>query len=139
MDAFLVIFLVIILLIGGIVFVMIAARGRLNSALDVDKFRSSWMSISQQLTPGNAQSHVVCVLNADKLLDKALRDSGFKGETMGERMKSAHKTWSDANAVWAAHKLRNRLAHEHDARISYDEARRALYSFKQGLKDLGAI
>jgi hypothetical protein len=58
---------------------------------------------------------------------------------MGERMKSARKTWTNANHVWSAHKLRNRIAHETNVRVSFDETRRALSAFKHALKDLGAI
>jgi hypothetical protein len=79
------------------------------------------------------------VLNADKLLDQALRERAIKGETMGERMKTLRDTWSNANAVWSAHKLRNQIAHEADVRVTYDDARRALAGFKQALKDVGAI
>jgi hypothetical protein len=79
------------------------------------------------------------VLNADKLLDQALRERGVKGETMGERMKTARESWSNANGVWTAHKLRNQIAHESEVQVSYDDARRALANFKQALKDIGAI
>ena len=54
-------------------------------------------------------------------------------------MKAAKKTWTNANHVWSAHKLRNKIAHETNVRVSFDETRRALAAFKQGLKDLGAI
>jgi transposase len=79
------------------------------------------------------------VLNADTLLDQALKDKGIAGTTMGERMKHMQQKWSNANNVWTAHKLRNQIAHEPDVKLSYDSARRALSSFKQALKDLGAI
>jgi hypothetical protein len=58
---------------------------------------------------------------------------------MGERMKIAKDTWSNANAVWTAHKLRNQIAHEPAVVVSYEDARRALGAFKQALKDIGAI
>jgi hypothetical protein len=67
----------------------------------------------------------------------ALKERGVRGNTMGERMKNS--SWSNANAVWAAHKIRNKIAHEADVAVDYDTARRALASFKQGLKDVGAI
>jgi hypothetical protein len=35
-------------------------------------------------------------------------------------MKSAQKVWKNANHVWGAHKVRNQLAHEVNADISYD-------------------
>ena len=79
------------------------------------------------------------MFDADKLLDQALRDRGLSGKTMAERMKQYQGKWSNGNGVWAAHKLRNRLAHETDVRIDYDRARQALIAFKQGLKDVGAI
>jgi len=79
------------------------------------------------------------VLNADKLLDQALRDRGISGKTMAERMKSCQGKWTNGNGLWAAHKVRNRLAHETDATIDYERARQALVAYKQGLKDLGAI
>jgi hypothetical protein len=105
--------------------------------LDVAKYRSRWLSIEQQLKKGEVSTYQLCVLNADKLLDHALKELGTKGQTMGERMKVTK--WNNANAVWSAHKVRNQIAHEADITIEYAEARRALAGFKQGLKDLGAI
>jgi predicted RNase H-related nuclease YkuK (DUF458 family) len=58
---------------------------------------------------------------------------------MAERMKSGATLFSNRNNVWLAHKLRNRIAHETDVRVSYDDARYALSYFKQALKDVGAI
>jgi hypothetical protein len=108
-----------------------------RAQLNVDKYRSKWMVIEQKLTREDAASHHLCVINADKLLDMALKERGVRGNTMGERMKNS--SWSNANAVWAAHKIRNKIAHEADVAVDYDTARRALASFKQGLKDVGAI
>jgi transposase len=81
----------------------------------------------------------LAVLNADKLVDLALRQCGVRGETMGERLKNDASKFSDINGLWTAHKLRNRIAHESDVVVNYDEARHALGYFKKALKDLGAI
>ncbi len=137
MDVTLVLFFVAILLIAVTVFALIS-RARGNS-LNVEKYRSDWLKIERSLVKDNEASYHLSILNADKLLDRALRESGFKGKTMGERMKSASKTWSNANLVWMAHKLRNQIAHETNVQIQYDTARRALGAFKQGLKDVEAI
>ena len=117
--------------------IMLTKKGAVH--LDVDKYRSRWLAIENQLKRDEESSYHLCILNADKLLDQALRECGVKGETMGERMKAARDTWSNANAVWTAHKLRNQVAHEPDVRIGYDDTRRALAAFKQALKDVGAI
>jgi hypothetical protein len=138
-DGLMLLFLVVIVLLGaGILFIITHARGKARP-LDIDRYRTSWLTIEQQLVKGEEASCHLVVLNADKLLDQALKQRGFKGDTMGQRMKSAHDTWSNANNVWNAHKLRNRIAHESEVTVGYDNARRALTAFKQGLKDLGAI
>lgn len=138
-DSLMFIFLLVVVVLGGgILFLITHSRGR-GRQLDVDRYRTSWMTIEQQLTKGEESSCHLVILNADKLLDQALRQRGFKGETMGERMKSARDTWSNANDVWSAHKLRNRIAHETDVVIGYPAARKALGAYKRALKDVGAI
>lgn len=139
MDGTLLAFILGVLVVGILLIVVITLTKRGPSALDVDKYRSQWLSIESQLKRENPASYHLTVLNADKLLDKALRERGYKGETMGERMKVAKDVWSNANAVWSAHKLRNHIAHETDVQVTYEDARLALAGFKQGLKDVGAI
>lgn len=128
-----------ILIIGGLLFVFVSLSRNNPRALDVDKFRSRWLSIETKLKRDDENSYIVCVMEADKLLDQALREKGLAGKTMAERMKQCQGKWTNGNGVWAAHKLRNRLAHETDVRLDYDRSRQALVAFKQGLKDVGAI
>lgn len=139
MDNMLLPFLVGVLVVGGLLALVLVVTKRGHVHLNVEKYRTRWMTIEQALSRDEPSSHMLCVLNADKLLDQALREKGVSGETMGERMKSQKATWSNANAVWGAHKLRNQIAHEHDVKLGYDDARRALSAFKQALKDIGAI
>lgn len=139
MDILLPIFLILILLLAGIVLVVVAGKGRSAEGINKEKYHVAWLGIEQQLKRNDDSSFYLTILNADKLLDQALRERGFKGETMGERMKSAKGLWANANQVWSAHKLRNKIAHETNVRVSFDDTRRALAAFKQGLKDLGAI
>lgn len=139
MDGTLLAFMVGIVVIGVLLIVVIALTKKGPKQLDVEKYRMKWLAIETQLKRDEPSSYHLTVLNADKLLDQALRERNVRGETMGERMKTARDTWSNANAVWAAHKLRNQIAHESEVQVGYDDARRALAGFKQALKDLGAI
>jgi hypothetical protein len=82
---------------------------------------------------------ILAIVDADKLLDEALKKRHFRGKTMGERLVSAQRMISDNDAVWYAHKLRNRLVHEPNVRLKKKEAQAALAGFRQGLKDLGAL
>lgn len=128
-----------ILIFGGLLFAVISMAKNSPRTLDVEKYRSRWMAIETKLSRDNEHSYLVCVLEADKLLDQALREKGVSGKTMAERMKQCQGKWTNGNGVWAAHKLRNRLAHETDVKIDYERSRQALVAFKQGLKDVGAI
>lgn len=139
MDTSLIFFFAAILIVAGILFAVIGLSKKGNHNLNVDKYRLRWLQIEQQLKKDETSSYHLVVLNADKLLDQALRERGIRGTTMGERMKNIKDTWSNANGVWTAHKLRNQIAHETDVNVSYDDARRALAGFKQALKDVGAI
>lgn len=138
-DGFMVIFLLVIVIVGAGILFIIAQGKKSGKALDVNRYRSSWLKIERQLAKDQESSYHLVILNADKLLDQALRQRGIKGTTMGERMKAAHDKWSNANHIWGAHKIRNRIAHEPDVRIGYDDTRRALAAYKQALKDVGAI
>lgn len=128
-----------ILIFGGLLFVVISLTRSTPKQLDVDKYRSRWMSIETRLKRDDENSYTVCMLDADKLLDQALRERGLPGKTMADRMKQYQGKWTNGNGVWAAHKLRNKLAHEADVRVDYERARQALVAYKQGLKDVGAI
>lgn len=139
MDGSIILLFAAIIIIATLLFAVITLTKKGTTALDVDKYRSKWLSIEQSLVRDSEATYHMAILNADKLVDQALKERGFKGQTMGDRMKFAKETWSNRNSIWQAHKLRNQIAHEPDVRIGYDQARHALAGFKQALKDLGAI
>ena len=107
--------------------------------LDKEKFQHNWLKIENSVKKDEPATWHLALINADKLVDTALRELHFSGQTMGERLKSAKDKLSSPNSIWHAHKLRNVIAHEADAEINFDQTRRALASFKQALKYLGAI
>ncbi len=128
-----------VLIIAGAMLAAITLMKRGGAPLDMDKYRSKWLDIERQLRRDDARSYQLSVLEADKLLDCALKECGTKGDTMGARLKEKKTVWTNANAVWGAHKLRNQIVHESDFRLNYEDARRALAGFKRALKDVGAI
>jgi hypothetical protein len=132
-------FLAAVLIIGALLLFLICVTKKGVKRLDVEKYRVRCLAIEQQFKKEEPSSYHLAVLNADKLVDQALRELGVKGQTMGERMKNSANRFSNRNGIWTAHKLRNVIAHESDAHVSYESARQALNNFRQALKDLGAI
>ena len=131
--------LVAVLLIAIVGVLFLVFSGKNSSRLNVKKYQTQWLAIENSVTRSTESSWQVAIFNADKLVDLALRERHVKGKTMGERMKAAQKMWSNANHIWGAHKIRNQLAHEATAKLSYELTLRALSAYKQALKDLGAI
>jgi hypothetical protein len=140
MDLALIFFLAAIIIVGALLFALITKLSKTGTKkIDVEHFRAKCLEIEHQLKSDNPNTYYLTVINFDKLLDQALKARGFGGKTMGERMKNSSQLFSDRNGVWTAHKLRNTIAHEPDAHVTYDQARRALYNFRKALKDLGVI
>jgi hypothetical protein len=121
----------------GVVYLVFTRKS--SPKLNIEKYQTKWLAVENSVSRNNSASWQLAIFNADKLVDLALKERRFAGQTMGERMKSAEKVWSNANHIWGAHKIRNRLAHETDVHLTYETTLRALTAFKQALKDLGAI
>lgn len=131
-------FLVIAIVFGVIVLAFLGRLGRrLTPPLNQAYFEERWNELLTRVK--STEGMVLSVIDADKLLDEALKKRGFKGKTMGERLVAAQRNLSNNDGVWYAHKLRNRLVHEPDVRLRKNEAKNALEGIKQALRDLGAL
>lgn len=138
-DLTLIFFFAGIIIIAAIMFALMTFGKKGSKHLNVEQYRVRYLEIENQLDQNKPTTFYMTILNADKLVDQALKDRGIRGETMGERMRNASKLFNDRDCVWSAHKLRNVIAHESDATVNYKQARYALACFKKALKDLGAI
>lgn len=73
----------------------------------------------------------LAIIEADSILENLLKDLGFAGETLGDRLKSANQQiFPQLTTAWEVHTTRNRIAHEGLAfELSHHEAKRiiALY------------
>lgn len=133
------IMIAIVVVVGGVLLAIIALTRGHGKVLNKERYRTAWLEIDNNIDRNNLASYQFAILSADKLLDKALRESGIAGQTMGDRLKKSNKLFSDINGVWAAHKVRNRIAHEVDGSVNKSVATRMLAIYKKALRDLGAI
>ncbi len=134
-----VLLIIAILIIGVLVFIAISLTGNKVYSFDKEEYQADFLTIENSLTKDNELSFNAVVVEADKLLDKALMEMGLPGKTMGERMKAAQNKFSSNNSIWYAHKMRNQIAHERNFKVDYNKAAHALKAYRQALKDLGAI
>lgn len=138
MNNLVLIMLIVALCVALGVAIIVALTRKGGISLNKAEYQRKWLRIEQSVTQTESSWHLA-ILNADKLLDHALRARGFKGQTMGERMKSAKDVFSNRNAIWTAHKLRNQVAHEPEVSITSAQTKQALKAFKAALRDTGAL
>ncbi|HEX4662512.1 MAG TPA: hypothetical protein VH144_02765 [Candidatus Saccharimonadales bacterium] len=128
--------LVIAIVVLGLGLLFLLSR-RPQTGLNHQWYDEQWRGIEGTFRDGKS-GQVLAVISADKLLDKAMQQKGFGGQTMGERLKKHPTAFADVNAIWRAHKLRNRIAHD-QIQVYEAECRTALNTLRQGLRDLGAL
>lgn len=139
MDGSVVTFVLAILVVAVLVFVAILLTGKRNHHFNTEYYQSKFLELENKLKQDNPVTYSLVIINGDKLLDKAMVEMGIPGKTMGDRLKRGGGRFTNLNAVWRAHKLRNSIAHEVDLEVGYKQAVNALEIYKQALKDLGAI
>jgi len=115
-----------------IVIVMLIRSRKKFGTGDKAYFRKEWGKIQELKDLRHA------VVDSDKLLHIILVKKGYQGQ-LGEQLKKAEKLFSTPNDVWYAHKLRNRIAHELNLKITDFESMRAVQCFERAFKDLGAL
>lgn len=139
MDAGVVTFIIAVIIVAVLILVAMALTKRRVHRFNVEEYQTRFLQIENRLAQDHPATWSMAIINGDKLLDRALAEMGVPGKTMGDRLKRAGEKFSDQNAVWRAHKLRNVIAHEADLDLSYKQAVTTLAIYKQALKDLGAI
>lgn len=140
MDRSLITFLIAVVVVGVLLLLAITLSKKRGPSFNKEDYQIAYLKIENSLKKENEASYAMAIIEGDKLLDKALCEMGVQGRTMGDRLKKIGKEkFTELNAVWHAHKLRNQIAHESDFHPEYRQAQHALETYKQALKDLGAI
>jgi hypothetical protein len=129
--SFILVSVVLVLLAGVLVLIMFIAylRRRITKAVR-QTLLVAWQKAVVERHP------TMKIVRADKILDEALSQKGFTG-SLGDKLKAAETLFTDINAVWKAHKLRNSLVHDLQAEAAEKDVDQAMSAFRQALKDLG--
>ncbi len=112
-----------------VAYIYLFRRKRLSPA-EKKKYLQYWNSVK------NDKDNAQAIINADKLLDKLLTARGYTG-SVGEKLKKANDLFGNVDAVWSAHKLRNKTAHEMGYKVSDKDTKSALQKFESAFRDLG--
>jgi len=99
-----------------------------------------WTAIVQKANTGTPENLRSSVLEADALVDFFLKQAGYTGEHMADRLSQLSRTGiKSLDAVWNTHRLRNDIAHTPGFTITSKQAEAALLSVRDFLKEMQAF
>ncbi len=129
-----------IIIIAGVILAVVSLGEvfrRKPSKLPKAVYIERWRELQKNCA--DKKTWPLAIIDADNLLDKALRARKYKGKTTGERLVAAQHSLSSNDGVWFGHKLRNKIVHEEARKLRKQDVLEALNGFRQALKDLGAL
>jgi hypothetical protein len=105
--------------------------------LNKKRFTESWKALQKNCA--TRKTWPIALVEADALLDKALKQRRFKGKTTGERLVAAQHELGSNSAVWFSHKYCQRMKDIDVRTMKKKEVAEALAGFRQAMRDLGAL
>ncbi len=103
-----------------------------------NKDHGRWAHIQSLIESPHERDWREAIMEADIMLEDALAERGYDGESVGDRLKNAH--FNTLDEAWEAHKVRNRIAHEGIAYAITDQiAYRTIKRYEQVFKEFGEI
>lgn len=99
-----------------------------------------WHKIIERLDKQEEKDFKTAIIEADGLVDAALRAQRFPGETMADRMRAIGPERAiSTDELWRAHKVRNEIAHDPHYAVSPREGHDMMRIYKKVLEEMGAL
>ncbi len=120
-----------------LVVLLVFAFLKMPRRLKHKRFSGRWLELQSMLADKTQWPEAI--VQADLLLDEALRRKRLAGKSMGERLVSAQRLLTDNDGAWYGHKLRKQLELHPGLKLRKNQVKDALLGLRQALKDLGAL
>lgn len=97
-----------------------------------DAMARRWDRAQTFVSSNNPNDWKQAVIEADILLDDLLTKMGYKGESVGEKLKRvARGDMKSLDDAWEAHKVRNQIAHTPDFVLDHHVAHHTIRMYKK--------
>jgi transposase len=105
-----------------------------------DVLQKRWDTIRTRVEGGSADGMHLAVIEADKLVDDALKQMGLEGEHMADRLgKISDTEVRTLDRLWRAHRVRNDLVHSPGFSLSAGDAKRVIDDYEAFLKEVKVL
>ncbi len=113
----------------------------LETEIEVYKKNERWQTVLDHVHSTNSSDWRLAIIEADNILDEMMTRMGYRGENLGEKLKSVEPSDFDTlQEAWEAHKVRNKIAHEGlNFKIDHREAKRVIAQFEKVFKEFEFI
>ena len=110
-------------------------------AAEEQVLNKKWQRVQEHMESPSQSDWKLAILEADIMLDEMLDSVGYRGETMGDKLKSVEKSdFLTLDLAWEAHKIRNAIAHEGaEFTIDQREARRVISLYERVFQEFEFI
>lgn len=111
-----------------------------KSPFNTKLFAERWAKLEKHAPSAPPQSYVVAIIEADKLVDDALRLMGLEGEHIADRLQKLRvEDYPTLDRLWRAHRVRNELVHTPDYGIDEGDAVDVIKVYEKFLKEIRAL
>lgn len=100
-----------------------------------------WRKVLEFLFSAHEGDNKLAIIEADSMLEDLLDSMGFKGDSLGEKLKNTTpERFRKLTQAWDVHTIRNKIAHEgSDFQISPKEAQRVIAIYEDIFRDYDFI
>ncbi len=107
---------------------------------EIKKFEKVWAKITKRLQNPLESEYKLVIIEADNLLNEILERMGYKGETVGERLKKITvDILPSIQEVLEAHKIRNNIVHDPDYKITLEKGQKTIKIYEKTFQELNVF
>ncbi len=112
-----------------------------SAEIQLYKKNERWQSVLDHVNSINPSDWRLAIIEADNILDEMVTKIGYKGENLGEKLKSVEPSdFLTLQSAWEAHKVRNKIAHEGlSYKLDQREAKRVISMFEEVFQEFQYI
>ena len=113
------------------------AMGHTVAAHDIPRTHLRWNKVVEEASSPDDSKWRLAILEADIMLNELLDVLGYRGETMGDKMKQVDRSnFRTIDLAWEAHTVRNKVAHQGSSlSLTQREVRRVIGLYEQVFRE----
>lgn len=99
-----------------------------------------WTEIVKRANSGTPENLRWSIVEADALVDLAMKERGLPGDSMADRLANFRREdMRSLDRLWDAHRIRNEISHTPGFKVSSRQAEKALFAYRDFLRELKAF